>query len=65
MAYTLNKYRKENKNPLPKFKIDGVVITSCQFMHNEWWYIVDNSWECESALNRNGGDTKWHTRLKK
>lgn len=50
MAYTQNKYRKLNDKPVPKFIVDGVRITSIQFMHNEWWYVVDGSWECESSI---------------
>ena len=46
-----------NTKPIPKFEIDGVIITSCQFMHNEFWYVVNNSWCAESTLKGNYHDT--------
>ena len=49
MAYQPNK-RKENTVALPKFEIDGVVITARQFMHNEWWYVINNSWCSELTV---------------
>jgi hypothetical protein len=30
--------------PAPKFEIDGVHITTRNYMHGEWWYAVNNSW---------------------
>jgi hypothetical protein len=48
--YQPNKNRKENNNPLPLFEVDGYVVTSRSFMHGEWWYVVNDSWECESVL---------------
>lgn len=63
MAYTANKFRVENTKPMPLFAIgifvkniaigncyfDGVV-THMKFDHNEWWYIVENSWYAESTI---------------
>jgi hypothetical protein len=50
MTYTLNKFRKENTTPAPLYPIDGVIIIASQFMHNEWWYVINNSWTPESAI---------------
>lgn len=49
MAYQPTR-RVVNVLPLPKFEIDGVTITSRQFMHDEWWYVVDNTWCVETSI---------------
>jgi len=49
MAYQANR-RKENTTPTPLYPIDGVIITSSQFMHNAWWYVINNSWTVESSV---------------
>ena len=53
MAYQPNR-RKENLTPAPQFKIDGVIITASQFMHNEWWYVINNEWCVESTVSIKG-----------
>ena len=63
MAYTANKYRTENTKPIPLFFIGQFVendcigncyfnnvITGCEFMHNEWYYIVENLHYAESTI---------------
>ncbi len=51
MAYTANKYRKENTKPAPAFEVDGVFITGIAYMHGEWCYVINNAWECESCVS--------------
>jgi hypothetical protein len=53
MAYQPNR-RKENVTPLPQFEIDGVIITLRSFMHNEWWYVINNTWCVESTVSIKG-----------
>jgi hypothetical protein len=53
MAYQPN-CRKENLTPAPQFQIDGVIITASQFMHNEWWYVINNEWCVESTVSIKG-----------
>lgn len=49
MAYTANP-RKEATTQAPLYTTDGFIITSRQFMHNEWWYVINNSWTVESSV---------------
>lgn len=55
--------RKINNLPAPKFEVGYKVkstaigngdfdghITNIQFMHDEWWYVVNGYWYAESTL---------------